>query len=419
MFAYVYWRVCTDFHQLQPVSGYALHTSLVLEAVPDADLEALGITGKKSDVGADRKGTKLLAEFQRMLLTEPMRAADDKRLAKNLECQRDTTCPQPVTEDFIDLLISQQLTADAIQREGERAAAAASARHPLLSPAELEAVAERARTALRFAKIGVLSQRERHAFNLLQARLFARHHRRPLFWWKQPLVGVAASYLTETETERAYLEERAGLCFHFVEGAPASITSNIETGRGLVNGCDAELHSLTLAGDTTLDNCLANTVWNDQYGIWEVQIEPPLSVNAIPDVSDEARQTLLARGASLFDEELIVPVLVGKASSTYAPTSSWAARVGVPKELRINKHQIDLAFAVTDYKVEAQAVAPPTLATNQANLPRAAGAGQDARLLHREPRQARRRRLPEAQAGRLARARLASSPWCSPLRHRP
>ena len=162
-------------------------------------------------------------------------------------------------------------------------------------------------------------------------------------------MGVAASYLTETETERAYLEERAGLCFHFVEGAPASITS--ETGRGLVNGCDAELHSLTLAGDTTLDNCLANTVWNDQYGIWEVQIEPPLSVNAIPDVSDEARQTLLARGASLFDEELIVPVLVGKASSTYAPTSSWAARVGVPKELRINKHQIDLAFAVTDYKV--------------------------------------------------------------------
>ena len=45
MFAYVYWRVCTDFHQLQPVSGYALHTSLVLEAVPDADLvEALAHT---------------------------------------------------------------------------------------------------------------------------------------------------------------------------------------------------------------------------------------------------------------------------------------------------------------------------------------------------------------------------------------
>ena len=39
--------------------------------------------------------------------------------------------------------------------------------------------------------------------------------------------------------------------------------------------------------------------------------------------------------------------------------------MGVPKELRINKHQIDLAFAVTDYKVEAQAVAPPTLATTK------------------------------------------------------
>lgn len=79
-------------------------------------------------------------------------------------------------------------------------------------------------------------------------------------------------------------------------------------------------------------------------------IEQPLSVNAIPDVSDEARRVLLARGASLFTDKLVVPVLVGKASARYAPTSSWAARVGVPKELRIYKHQIDVAFAVTDYK---------------------------------------------------------------------
>ena len=260
------------------MSGYALHTSLVLEAVPDADLEALGITGKKSDVGADRKGTKLLAEFQRMLLTEPMRAADDKRLAKNLECQRDTTCPQPVTEDFIDLLISQQLTADAIQREGERAAAAASARHPL-PPAELEAVAERARTALRFAKIGVLSQRERHAFNLLQARLFARHHRRPLFWWKQPLVGVAASYI-HWDGDRAGLPRGARrpvlpLCGRRAREHHLQHRDGARSRQRLRH---AELHSLTLAGDTTLDSCLANTVWNDQYGIWEVQIEPPLSV---------------------------------------------------------------------------------------------------------------------------------------------
>ena len=40
--------------------------------------------------------------------------------------------------------------------------------------------------------------------------------------------------------------ERAGVCSYFVEGAPATITRNIETADGLVNGCDAALHSLTL-----------------------------------------------------------------------------------------------------------------------------------------------------------------------------
>ena len=53
--------------------------------------------------------------------------------------------------------------------------------------------------ALRFAKIGVLSQRERHTFNLSQARAFAKQHARPLFYWRYELTGVAAGWLTEEE----------------------------------------------------------------------------------------------------------------------------------------------------------------------------------------------------------------------------
>ena len=39
------------------------------------------------------------------------------------------------------------------------------------------------------------------------------------------------------EQDKMYHVEREGLCSFFVEGAPATITHNIETGRGLVNGC--------------------------------------------------------------------------------------------------------------------------------------------------------------------------------------
>ena len=37
-----------------------------------------------------------------------------------------------------------------------------------------------------------------------------------------------------------------GLYEYFVEGAPSSITSNLETGSGILNGCDCTDHSLTL-----------------------------------------------------------------------------------------------------------------------------------------------------------------------------
>ena len=199
-------------------------------------------------------------------------------------------------------------------------------------------------------------------------------------------------------------QDKAGLCFFFVEGAPASITCNIETGRGLVNGCDAKLHSLTFLEGVRVEAFMAEAQANE--GVLEVEIPPPFSINVVPQVSDEAHAVLLARGATLKDDtvvlalpvtslspaehtemqacggtvqagvlkiratslagiprrsallsrgatitgELVVPIVMGKAVD-YKPTSIYAAEVGIPKLLRVLKHQLDLAFAVTDYKV--------------------------------------------------------------------
>ena len=46
-------------------------------------------------------------------------------------------------------------------------------------------------------------------------------------------------------------------------------------------------------------------------------------------------------------------MLLGSCSVEYRPTSVHAAQACVPKVLRMMKHQIDLAFAVTDYKARA------------------------------------------------------------------
>ena len=87
------------------------------------------------------------------------------------------------------------------------------------------------------------------------AQLGPRPSRLPTHAWATPVVAsaeppslapVRESPLSADEHAKLNDVERAGVCSYFVEGAPATITRNIETADGLVNGCDAALHSLTL-----------------------------------------------------------------------------------------------------------------------------------------------------------------------------
>ena len=88
--------------------------------------------------------------------------------------------------------------------------------------------------------------------------------------------------------------ERAGVCSYFVEGAPATITRNIETADGLVNSCDAALHSLTLPDGFDFSEHMARrAVVRD--GVTEVELEaPPRSINVVPSVSAALCSSALA-----------------------------------------------------------------------------------------------------------------------------
>ena len=69
----------------------------------------------------------------------------------------------------------------------------------------------------------------------------------------------------------------------------------------------------------------------------------------------KAKAELLRRGATItIDGELVVPILMGKRSEVAKPTSIYAAQVAIPKQLMIKKHQFDLAFAVTDFKLQGK-----------------------------------------------------------------
>lgn len=98
-------------------------------------------------------------------------------------------------------------------------------------------------------------------------------------------------------------------------------------------------------------------------GVLEVHVDVPYSINAVPQVPKEARATLLARGATLTPArdgegpataELVVPTMLSDRPSEYRPSSVWAAEASVPPKLNVKRHEIDLAFAVTDYKVQGK-----------------------------------------------------------------
>ena len=161
--------------------------------------------------------------------------------------------------------------------------------------------------SLRFAPIAVLSQRERHPFNLSQAQQFARSHNKPLIKWKLPLAGPAATWITKDEEASIYTHEKAGVYGFFVEGA-CVVNQNLHTSRSPVNGCEGFMFSLTLHHDDDGDdddddddyNYSGNSKTLADYineahtkhaiyadgSVLEVEIPMPFSVNICPTISD-------------------------------------------------------------------------------------------------------------------------------------
>lgn len=325
-----------DFHQLKPVQAPALHLGMIADALSADQLADLGLAKSAlTDNGADRKGVLLLKTFKRLALTQQMRV-QDKAHAAELDHMRNMESDTPPVRQSL-LKKMKRIDAAAVREHGED---------------------------LLFAKIGVLSNMEKYTFDYSQARKFAKYHGRVFVYWQLPFTGQAAAWVLPDEEIKLRREERAGLIGMFVFGAPGSMTFNYETANGLVNGCDATLHSLTLAhGGSLADYCAAHMQLAAD-GVWECFLpEPPYSVNVVPNVGNVEKQELLQREVTLDHStkdgklwQVVVPILVGERPHKYKPYSVWSAETGIPEELLLKRHEYTLGFAVTDFKVQGRSL---------------------------------------------------------------
>ena len=72
--------------------------------------------------------------------------------------------------------------------------------------------------------------------------------------------------------------------------AAAYITADINTGRGVVSGCDAAMVSVTMKpGGPSTATCRDDAARLAGYSVWGVEINQPLSINVVPLVSEDKR----------------------------------------------------------------------------------------------------------------------------------
>ena len=139
---------------------------------------------------------------------------------------------------------------------------------------------------------------------------------------------------------------------YYVKGCPAHININVKTSRGLVNGCMAVMDSITLAeGCGTLEELLAGMPADET----ELELsQPPHTINVVPDLPPDEMAVLVASGLSLDAGRLVVPVPRHPRVLIHKLRSQYSAVHGMPKELKVIRHQLELAFAYTDFKLQSK-----------------------------------------------------------------
>jgi hypothetical protein len=208
----------------------------------------------------------------------------------------------------------------------------------------------------------------RHAINKLKIFELARRIRSPVIAVRLPLAVhartafTAASIRTRTSMEKLQ-DQHDNLTFYFVPGAPVMCKDNISPSFGIANGTQAVLHSLTLNPEKVdVDDVWQQISLTQPGELFELQVLP-LSINIVLINSQQAFDAQ----ASLFTDNLVVPVLLNTRSPRILKV---AGRSNLPRKLTFYDYGIDLAFALTYFKVQGLTLERIILDLDTTVLPR-------------------------------------------------
>ena len=160
-------------------------------------------------------GTRLIATFQLIQLTQQMRCASDPVHAARLERFRDPTILCPITAELVSEL-------RVISRADYEA-----------DPTWLDAL------------FVVATNIKRHHFNELLAPLVCLRLGVPIVRWRLPITGALVKGLSADHLDQLYMQNRAVLWGTFAEGMRGFLTTNVATLLGCANSTEVYYHSLT------------------------------------------------------------------------------------------------------------------------------------------------------------------------------
>ena len=308
--------------QLPPVKAAGTWFLDLLRAVRRDRGTAIGKTLDREQTRNFAEGLRVLRTARRFDLTHNFRAAQDPVYARNLDTLCDVDCDTslaPVLDDIASY-----------------------------DPTEEE---------YRFGPFVVLSNAERQFINSEKMMEYAKLHKLPILRWKLRVPGL--------DLDDALYDHEPGLWGYFVEGAPIQLNVTINSSRGVANGSPALMHSLQFTSAphgqvqlaleqsgaytgplfvdipyTNIGNLVVRMSGADWHGVPLADLTHVLPV--LPNPADGTDMTGLA----------VIPLRdpdnrreARSFHSIYAAQHSF-------RSAKLTKYTFELAFAITDYKLQ-------------------------------------------------------------------
>ena len=261
------------------------------------------------------QGARWFAIFQKLELTQQMRAANDPQHMAFLNQLR-SICIDPKPRSSHSLRPLKTITQQDV----------------LLDP------------NWSTAPIVVTSNEERCRINEQQSIMLAKNLKCARIVWFQPILGIVANGLDSAQTNFIHTNCRQfkGV---FVAGAPGFLLENINPKRGLSNGTPVTFHSLILDPREDINRVLMGMI--DPSGEDVVLEYNPTNVLVKVTGADPTDFV----GLTIVPGDVIIPLA--------QTTNNKPIKVTIPRRrdkisLQTKSHGIDMGFAITLHKIQGQ-----------------------------------------------------------------